>query len=120
MANCIHNVATQIAERNGCAFPMVVIGLDVYDLVNVESFMQTVVDTFKNQRMCSPPQTAGLFVTLIGDLTAEMFRDQWIRASQRDPIVKGVYGTYDRGDCASRKERRDSDLPHFLVMIFST
>lgn len=92
MANRIHNVATQIAERNGSAFPMVVIGLDIDDLAELDPFMRSVVDTFKNQRMCSPPQTAGLFVTLIGELTSEAFRDQWLTASQRDPIIKAFMG----------------------------
>ena len=71
---------------------MVVIGLDVDDLSDVDSFMQTVVDTFKNQRMCSPPQTSGLFVTLIGALTTEMFKERWTIASQRDPVVKAFMG----------------------------
>ena len=92
MANRIHNVATQIAERNGSAFPMVVIGLDVDDLAGLEPFMQRVVDTFKNQRMCSPPQTAGLFVTLIGDLTTEVFKERWTAASHGDPILKAFMG----------------------------
>ena len=92
MANRIHNVATQTAERNGHAFPMVVIGLDVEDLADVDAFMKTVVDTFKNQRMCSPPQTSGLFVTLIGTLTTEMFKEWWTAGSQRDPIVKAFMG----------------------------
>jgi len=88
VANRIHNVATQTAERNGRAFPMVVIGLDIDDLAGMDSFMQSVADMFKNERMCSPPQTSGLFVTLIGDLTTEMFKERWMAASKRDPIVK--------------------------------
>ena len=92
MANRIHNVATQTAERNGRAFPMVVIGLDIDDLAEVDSFMQTVVDMFKNQRMCSPPQTSGLFVTLIGEFTTQMFKERWMAASQRDPVVKAFMG----------------------------
>ena len=92
MANRIHNVVTQTTERNGRAFPMVVIGLDVDDLTVVDVFMQTVVDTFKNQRMCSPPQTSGLFVTLIGVLTTDMFKERWTAASQCDPIVKAFMG----------------------------
>jgi hypothetical protein len=92
MTNRIHNVATQTAERNGRPFPMVLIGLDVEDLAEADAFMQTVVDAFKNQRMCSPPQTSGLFVTLIGALTAEMFKERWTAASQRDHIVKAFMG----------------------------
>ena len=92
MANRIHNVATQTAERNGSPFPMVVMGLDIDDLAGLEPFMRNVVDSFKNQRMCSPPQTAGLFVTLIGDLTTEMFKERWVAAIQRDPILKAFMG----------------------------
>src|SRR5262245_23803684 len=92
MANRIHNVTTQIAERNGGAFPMVVMGLDVDDLSGLDAFMEGVVDTFKRQRMCSPPETAGMFVTLIGDLTTDMFRDRWQAATQGDPILKAFMG----------------------------
>lgn len=92
MANRIHNVATQTAERNGRAFPMVVIGLDVDDLAEVDLFMEKVVDTFKNQRMCSAPQTSGLFVTLIGALTTEMFKERWTVATHREPVAKAFMG----------------------------
>jgi len=31
-------------------------------------------------------------VTLIGDLTTEMFRDRWVAATQRDPVLKAFMG----------------------------
>ena|ERR1051325_213653 len=115
MANRIHNVATQIAERNGSAFPMVVIGLDIDDLPGLEPFMKTVVDTFKNQRMCSPPQTAGLFVTLIGDLTTEMFKESWVAASRRDPILKAFMGLMKEATVLHGK--RDGTVISHLSLI---
>lgn len=88
MKNHIHNSVTQTAQRDGRAFPIVVIGLDVNELASLDSFMVTVADTFRNQRMCSPPDTTGLFVTLIGVLTAEGFKERWMRSVQADPIIK--------------------------------
>jgi len=88
MANRIHNVATQMAQRNGSPFPMVVMGVDIDDVATLDSFMQTVVATFKNQRMCSPPGTSGLFVTLMGGLTSETFKERWSVATGGDPILK--------------------------------
>lgn len=92
MENRIHNAITQTVERDGRALPMVVIGLDIDDPHSLDSFMLTVADTFKNQRMCSPPDTFGLFVTLIGELTAEDFKARWIRAAEADPIIKFFMG----------------------------
>jgi hypothetical protein len=88
MKNHIHNSVTQTAQRDGRAFPIVVIGLDVNDLASLDSFMVTVADTFRNQRMCSPPETTGFFVTLIGVLTAEGFKERWMKSVQADPILK--------------------------------
>jgi len=67
---------------------MIVIGLDISDLSSLDSFMKTVEDTFRNQRMCSPPQTSGVFFTLIGAFTADAFKERWILAAQSDPIIK--------------------------------
>ncbi len=85
--NKIHNCVTKVADRNGEALVMVVIGLDFPDLANVDDFFPKVVEIFKNQRMCSPPETAGLFITLMGQLTTEEFKRRWERARQEDPIV---------------------------------
>ena len=67
---------------------MVVIGLDVSDFDSLDSFMTTVAETFRNQRMCSPPETTGLFITLIGSLSAESFKEQWLKVIEDDPISK--------------------------------
>ena len=62
-------------------------GLDVDDLSSLDSFIPHVVEKVKLQRMCSPPDTAILFITLIGDLSASDFRRRWLEQVSKDEIL---------------------------------
>jgi hypothetical protein len=64
---------------NGRDGPLVaiLIGLDLPDRNQAEAFVAEVADKFKAQRMLSPPETARLCVTLIGELSAEEFARRW-------------------------------------------
>jgi hypothetical protein len=55
---------------------------------NAESFLDHVIQQFKNQRVCSPPTTAHMTITLAGSMSAERFRDLWARHFASDPILK--------------------------------
>jgi hypothetical protein len=55
-------------------------GLEISDMETVDSFL--------DQRMCSPPTTASMTITLAGDMTAERFREMWAQRSTNDPILK--------------------------------
>ena len=88
MENKVNNIDTRVTERDGQPLTMVVMGLNVYDLSRIEEFLPVAIDAFKNQRMCSPPDTGGLFVTLMGELTSEEFCRRWIAAAESDPILK--------------------------------
>jgi hypothetical protein len=46
-----------------------------------------VVEKFKAQRMASPPETSGLLITLIGNVSAEKFSERWAAATVADPIL---------------------------------
>ena len=63
-------------------------GLNIPDLSTAGTFLDHVIEQFKNQRMCSPPQTANMTVTIAGEMTAEDFCTYWIGRAAQDPILR--------------------------------
>jgi len=88
MPNAIHNLDTKWFRNDTGEFPAIVMGLDILDDETAESFLDHVVQQFKNQRMCSPPTTAHMTITIAGNMSAERFRDLWAQRSASDPILK--------------------------------
>lgn len=91
-SNQIASIETVTGERDGEALTAIMVALNVRDPRNAPAFIQEVAETFKNHRMCSPPETAGLLVTIIGKLTAEEFREHWRTLVARDPILASFMG----------------------------
>ncbi len=88
MPNSIHNLDTRLFKNESGEFPAIVMGLNVQDRQTVDSFLNHVVEQFKNQRMCSPPDTANMTITIAGEMTAEEFRTAWASHVSKDPILK--------------------------------
>ena len=88
MPNLIHNLDTKWFRNDTGEFPAIVIGLNIVDDDTAESFLDYVVEQFKNQRMCSPPTTAHMTITIVGNMSAERFRDLWAQRAACDPILK--------------------------------
>jgi hypothetical protein len=87
MPNSIHNLDTKWFRDDTGEFPAIVMGLNILDEGTAETFLDHVVEQFKNQRMCSPPTTAHMTITIAGNMTAERFRDLWARRSASDPVL---------------------------------
>ena len=87
MSNSIHNIATQWCESDSGALPWVVMGLNIFDVSTADAFLDFAFEQFKNQRMCSPVDTAHMTVTLAGEMTAADFRTRWIDRCAADPIL---------------------------------
>jgi len=88
MPNSIHNLDTKWYRNDAGEFPAIVMGLNIFDEDNAESFLDHVIQQFKNQRMCSPPTTVHMTITLAGNMSAERFCDLWAQRSISDPILK--------------------------------
>jgi hypothetical protein len=69
-------------------FPAIVIGLDICDEEAVDAFLDHVVQQFKNQRMCSPPSTAHMTITVSGNIGAEKLCEMWAQRAAADPMLK--------------------------------
>ena len=88
MSNSIHNLATKQFTNDSGEFPAIVMGLNILDMASADTFLDQVIEKFKNQRMCSPPHTANMTITIVGDMTAKEFCALWLRRSGNDPILK--------------------------------
>ena len=88
MPNSIHNLDTKVFQNDSGEFPAIVMGLNMPDATSAAPFLDHVIQQFKNQRMCSPPNTANMTITLAGEITAEQFRDLWTQRYATDPILK--------------------------------
>lgn len=87
MPNSIHNLTTKSFKNDSGEFPAIVMALNIGEISTVDTFLDDVVEQFKRQRMCSPPRTANMTITIVGDMTAEDFRTHWIGRAVRDPIL---------------------------------
>src|SRR6266404_4938477 len=85
MRNAIHNLDTKWFRNDAGEFPAIVVGLDILDEETAGSFLDHVIEQLKSQRMCSPPTTAHMTVTVAGNMSAERFRDLWAQRSASDP-----------------------------------
>ncbi len=87
MENSIHNLDTKWFSNESGEFPAIVMGLNILDVESAEAFVDHAMEQFKNQRMCSPPNTANMTVTIAGDMTAEDFCILWNTRTANDPIL---------------------------------
>ncbi len=88
MANSIVNLATKWFEDDSGEYPAVVMGLNIFDAISAETFVDHVIEQFKNQRMCSPPETAAMTITIAGVMTSQNFCALWLRKVNGDPVLK--------------------------------
>lgn len=58
-----------------------------FDPPLTDIMVRRAVDTVRNQRMCSPPETNALLVTIIGDVTLDEFIPKWRAAVDADPAM---------------------------------
>jgi hypothetical protein len=88
MRNAVHNLDTKWFRNDSGEFPAIVMGLDIPDAAAAASFLDDVIQQFKNQRMCSPPTTAHMTITIAGNMSAGQFCNLWARRCADDPILK--------------------------------
>jgi hypothetical protein len=58
-----------------------------FDPPLTDTMVRRTVDTIRNQRICSPPETNALLVTIIGDVTLDEFVPKWHDAVAADPAM---------------------------------
>jgi hypothetical protein len=68
--------------------PEILVEVAVGDPGTVDAFMAGLLHQVLLEYMISPPETAELRVTLIGDLTAAQFAEQWRRQLVHEPALQ--------------------------------
>lgn len=78
--------AVQTQDAQG-PLTAIMIAVDVADIGSAPAFVQEVADKFKAYRMMSPPDTAGMLVTIMGTLAAGDFAKRWKAIAAKDQAL---------------------------------
>lgn len=116
MQNTIHNLDTKWFENETGKFPGIVMGLNILDPINAEEFLESVVEKWKCQRMCSPPTTANMTITVVGEITATRLRDLWLVRAAGDPILKHFMSLMVHADVLHIRGRELLDSSSLLIV----
>ncbi len=114
MPNSIHNLDTKVFQNGTGEFPAIVMGLDISDLESTDTFLEHVIQQFKNQRMCSPPNTVNMTITIAGDWSAERFCDMWTQRYDTDPILQAFMSMMTLADVLHIQGREVLDRASLL------
>lgn len=85
--NTIANLKTVNVQSPSGPVTAILIGVNIPDLQTAEAFVSEVAQKFKMQRMLSPPETSGLLVTIIGEMTAARFAEKWRELAASDQAL---------------------------------
>lgn len=78
----------RMVEVDGPNGPMIAIMANFnFDPPLSDTMVRRAVGTILNQRMCSPPETNALLVTIVGDVTLDKFLRKWHDAVAADPAM---------------------------------
>lgn len=96
--NSITNLKTVNVQSPEGPVPVIVMGLNIGDPARADEFVRDVAEKFKHQRMCSPPTTAAVLITIIGDMPLERFVDRWNELARADKILGFFMSQMQRAD----------------------
>ena len=85
--NSIVNLKTVNTDSPGGAIPVIVMGLNIDDLDSADEFILEAAEKFKLQRMCSPPTTSAMLITVVTAMPIARFVSRWRRISSEDEIL---------------------------------
>lgn len=87
-SNQIRSVSTATVDSPNGPVVAIMMALDLGEIGQVDAFMKQVAEKFKAHRMCSPPETAALLVTIIGSLPAQGFVCRWAALTHNDEVLQ--------------------------------
>jgi hypothetical protein len=96
--NRIADVKPVQLQSDGGPFHAIMMALDVNEPDQADDFIREVSQRFKVQRMNSPPDTAALLITIIGDLPASTFAQGWERLRGGDEILNAFMSQMRKAD----------------------
>lgn len=91
-ANTLAKIETVVLDGEDGPLTAIMVALNIVAPETAPAFIREVAETFKAHRMCSPPNTAGLLITIIGELSADAFTEQWRALVAEDAILAHFMG----------------------------
>lgn len=85
--NSIANLKTVNAQSPEGPVPVIVMGLNIGDETQADEFVREVAEKFKVQRMCSPPTTTVMLITIMSSMPLKRFVDRWNELAREDKIL---------------------------------
>ena len=105
--NQIVRIETVDLERGNEPITGIKIAVDCYDLSGAESLVSEVVDKFLVHRMCSPPETSLLLITLMGALKPEEFASFWKKHLEQNEALGFFMSQMEKADVAGMSENQE-------------
>jgi len=87
IVNTITDLKTVALQSEVGTSVAVLMSLDIRDEDLAEKFVGEAAEKFKLQRMCSPPETNTLMITIIGDFAAARFAARWRQIAANDAVL---------------------------------
>ena len=99
MANqIVRNETVEWESEDGEIVHAIEMALDVDDLSAAEPFVAEVANAFLMQRMVSPPETAGLLITIVGSMGPREFAIFWSLATEDNPAIQEFMAKMEMAD----------------------
>ncbi len=96
--NSIVNLKTVNTDSPSGAIPVIVMGLNIDDLDSADEFILEAAEKFKLQRMCSPPTTSAMLITVVTAMPIAQFVSRWRQISSEDEILGFFMSQMRRAD----------------------
>jgi hypothetical protein len=96
--NSIANLKTVNVQSGDGPIPVIVMGLNIGDAGRADEFVREVAEKFKAQRMCSPPTTATMLITIRSAMPLKRFVDRWQELAREDKILGFFMSQMQRAD----------------------
>jgi hypothetical protein len=96
--NSIVNLKTVNAKSAEGPIPVIVMGLTIRDLEDADEFIREAAEKFKLQRMCSPPTTSAMLITIMSSMPLKRFVDRWNELAREDQILRFFMSQMQRAD----------------------
>lgn len=97
--NAIKNLKTEIMrDPSNQAVPILIMGLNLYDLEHANAFMKEVVEKWLIQRMVSPPQTSVMLISVFTSMRLTDFRTLWRKHVEADGNAKFFFNQMKKAD----------------------
>lgn len=96
--NSIANLKSLHLQSEEGPVNAIVMGLNIRDLDTADAFIAESAEKFKLQRMCSPPDTSVLLITIMTEMPATRFAERWREIQSQDQILAAFMSMMKRAD----------------------